>query len=160
MTDTTAKIRAKGLDATGVTEEIADEMYAHKGKHYMAIVELNVDETHDRADGKRKVDLVFTQVEPALDDRLDEHLRELTRTLHYNRKLHSPDEQLQIDTLDDVEPTVEGVVAAGQHFIAAHDDELPDPEDEPDDDQLEPEEPAAAEVIDPTNPFAVTTGGA
>jgi hypothetical protein len=45
MSDTTAKIRAKGLDATGVTETIASQMYTRKGSHYMAIVEIKVDET-------------------------------------------------------------------------------------------------------------------
>lgn len=112
MSDTTAKIRSKGLDATGVTEDIADELYAHKGRHYMAIVELKVDETHENAEGKRKVDLVLAQVEPAMDEQLAEHLRELQRTVYLNRQHVGA--QLAIDQeLTGDEPTVEGVVAAG-----------------------------------------------
>jgi len=86
MSDTHAKIRAKGLDATGVTEDLADQMYRSKGAHYMAIVEIRVDETHENAEGKRKVDLILTQVEPSTSPTLDDHLRELTRTLYYNRQ--------------------------------------------------------------------------
>lgn len=111
MTDTTAKIRAKGLDATGVTEEIASQMHSNKGGNYMAIVELRVDETHDKADGTHKVDLIITQVEPATDHHLEEHLRELTRTLYYNRGLRDPEQP----TLDGAGPerTTEDVLAAG-----------------------------------------------
>lgn len=113
MTDTTAKIRSKGLDATGVTERIAEEMFNRKGAHYMAIVEIKVDATHETADGKRGVDLILTQVEPATDDNLAEHLRELTRTVYFNRKLATDGPQLQIAG-DSDEPTVDAVIAAGR----------------------------------------------
>jgi hypothetical protein len=109
MPETTAKIRAKGLDTTGVTEDIANQMYAHRGKHYMAIVEVKVEETHEKADGTKKVDLILTQVEPAASDDLDEHLRELVRTLYYNR---GTGDQPTLGQGTD-EPTVEKVLAAG-----------------------------------------------
>jgi hypothetical protein len=113
MTDTTAKIRAKGLEATGVTEEIAGQMFSHVGRHYMAIVELEVVEPHGpNTEGKRRVDLVLHQVEPATDSHLDEHLRQLTRTLHANRTVRSESGDPTIDGLEDVEPSVEDVVAA------------------------------------------------
>jgi hypothetical protein len=111
MSDTTAKIRAKGLDATGVTETIASQMYTRKGSHYMAIVEIKVDETHENAEGKRKVDLVITQVEPSTDPTLDDHLRELTRTLYYNRQT-ADGNQPTLETGDTLEPTVEAVINA------------------------------------------------
>lgn len=111
MSDTTAKIRAKGLDATGVTEEIASQMYSRKGAHYMGIVEIKVDETHENAEGKRKVDLILTQVEPSTDRNLDEHLRELTRTLYYNRQT-ADGQQPTLETSDGIEPTVDAVIAA------------------------------------------------
>ena len=110
MTDTTAKVRAKGLDATGVTEEIAEKMYAHKGKHYMAIVEVMVDERHDKAGGKKRVDLVIEQFEPAIDTDLADHLRELTRTLYANRA--QADGQAAID--DSLTPDLKDAVAAGR----------------------------------------------
>jgi hypothetical protein len=112
MTDTTAKVRAKGLDATGVTEDIANQMYAHKGKHYMAIVEVKVDERHDKAGGQRRVDLVIEQFEPAVDDDLEAHLRELTRTLYANRA-HA-DGQAAID--DTLTPSLTDAIKAGQGF--------------------------------------------
>ncbi|HEY1117705.1 MAG TPA: hypothetical protein VGE43_08370 [Acidimicrobiales bacterium] len=112
MTDTTAKIRAKGCDATGLTEDIASDMYRNKGRRYMAIVELKVEETHEKADGNRKVDLVMTMVEPAEDSNLDEHLRELTRTLHFNRGLDGHTGT----TTEGQERTVADVMASGQHF--------------------------------------------
>jgi len=109
MPDTTAKIRAKGLDATGVTEDLANQMHARRGKHYMAIVEVKVEETHEKSDGTKKVDLILTQVEPATTADLEEHLRELTRTLYYNR---GTGDQPTLPAGTD-EPTVEGVLAAG-----------------------------------------------
>lgn len=112
--DYSAKIRAKGLDATGVTEQLAAEMYRNKGRHYMAIVELRVDETHEKADGARKVDLILTQVEPATSTDLEEHLRELTRVGYLNRQ--QADGQLAIDTSLGQERTVADVLSSGQSF--------------------------------------------
>lgn len=110
--DYTAKIRAKGLDATGVTEQLAAEMFRNKGRHYIAIVELRVDETHEKADGARKVDLVLTQVEPASSVDLEEHLRELTRVGYLNRQ--RADGQLAIDESLGSERTVADVLASGK----------------------------------------------
>lgn len=114
MTDYIAKIRAKGLDSTGVTEEVARKMHANRGAYYMAIVELKVKRTDDDDDGQHGVDLILTQVEPATDTKLDDHLRELCRALHAARKLHGEDEQPQLDGVDDIEPKVSDVIARGQ----------------------------------------------
>lgn len=110
--DYTAKIRAKGLDATGITEQLAGEMYRNKGRHYMAIVEIKVDETHEKADGARKVDLILTQVEPATSTDLEEHLRELTRVGYLNRQRE--DGQMAIDESLGAERTVADVLASGK----------------------------------------------
>lgn len=115
MPDTTAKIRAKGLDTTGVTEELANQMFAHPGKHYMLIVEAKVEEVHRKVDGTQRVDLVLTQVEPATDERLDEHLRELTRTLYYNRGLNDAQPQLGDDNGPD--PKISDVIRDGQALV-------------------------------------------
>ncbi len=140
MTDYTAKIRAKGLDSTGVTEEIAQAMYNSPGRFTMAIVELkHVRQIHD-ADGDRQVELIINQIEPSTSPDLDAHLRNLTRTMHQNRALHSVDQQLQIETSDDLEPTIEQVIAAGEQHVAETDDQLPDPDD-PD---AEPQRPNPA----------------
>lgn len=120
MTDTTAKIRAKGCENTGITEEIANKMFHAVGSHYMAIVELEVAEPHGpTTDGKRRVDLTLTQVWPAEDDNLNDHLRELTRVLHQNKGIVGADgtrQQILLeegsDGRDGVEPTVDQVIAA------------------------------------------------
>lgn len=112
MPDITAKIRAKGCADTGVTEAIAQQLYASKGRRMMAIVELRSVERHEKADGERRVDVVLTQVEPATDDLLAEHLRELTRTMYFNRQL-AEGTQPTLDG-DGIEPKVADVLAAGR----------------------------------------------
>lgn len=115
MSDHTAKIRAKGTDATGLTEDLAAKLYARKGSRIIAIVELHAVERHEKADGSKRVDLVIDLLEPAEDDTVAEHLREITRTLYNNRAL--ADGQLTID--QSLEPKVADVLAKGaQH--AAH----------------------------------------
>lgn len=129
----TAKIRAKGLASTGVTEEVARRLYGRRGSHVMLIVEAKVAETHDRADGAHRVDLTVEQVEPANDPKVDEHLRELTRALHGQRRLHDEDDQPQIDGLDDIEPTVAQVMARGVP-LPLPDEQGDDQDDAADDD--------------------------
>lgn len=111
MTDYTAQIKAKGLDSTGVTEDIARQLYANLGRHEMFIVEGRVDARTEGNDGTHKVQLSLTMVEPAVDAQVAEHLRELARTLYQNRALS--DGQLAIDHFLDDEPTVDQVVNAG-----------------------------------------------
>lgn len=141
MTDT-AKIRAKGLNATGITEDIVTRLADANGGHLVAVIELKVDEIHNKVDGDRRVDLVITQCEPAPDQNTVDHLRNLQRSFYYERKLHSEDEQLQIETREDLEPTVEQVLAAGKEFERTQDEPLPDPTDN---DEPEHEDPAEAE---------------
>ncbi len=119
MPDTTAKIRAKGLDATGITEELAEKMYAHKGKRYMGIVELQVDEIHEKTDGKRRVDLILTLVEPATDARLEDHLRELTRVCYFNRQTDTP---LPLSDADGPDPKIEDVIRNGEALVERDED--------------------------------------
>lgn len=116
MPDTTARIRAKGTDSTGLTEEDARRMHGEVGKHYMAIVELKVAQKHGPdAEGQRGVDLTIEQLEPAeRGSDLEAHLRELTRTVYQNRALNSEDQQLQIETAGDLERSVPDVIAAGK----------------------------------------------
>lgn len=113
MTDYTGQIRAKRLGNTGITEDHVQEMFANKGGYHMAVVELRVDEVHDKVDGKRKVDLIIDNVELAPNDDTVAHLRNLQRSFHYERKLHSEGETLDIDGADDLEPKVADVLAEG-----------------------------------------------
>lgn len=119
MSDTTAKIRAKGCENTGLDEELARRLHDGKpGKHLMAIVELRYVQPHGPdTEGKRAVDLVITQLEPTEDSNVEEHLRNLQRQLYYERQLAAGgDGQLQLNTQSDVEPTVEETLLAGKRF--------------------------------------------
>lgn len=125
MTDTNVKIRAKGCASTGVTDDLATQMYANKGSRYMAIIELKVEETHEKADGDRKVDLIITELEPVVDGKLngtlDEHVRTIQAALYRNRKLVEDGQTLPFDSQGD-EPTVEGVIAAGRALVEEDED--------------------------------------
>jgi len=116
---TTAKIRAKGLSATGMTEDLATKLYHQPGGRIMAIVELKVDETHEKADGDQKVDFVITELEPVVDGQLngqvDEAVRRIHRALYMNRQLaEGGDAQLD---LENDEPTVPEVLAAAAALV-------------------------------------------
>lgn len=108
------RIQAKGTDGLGVTEDLARQMClpSGKGKCYMAVVEVMVDWVRDGREQK-VAHLSIEQFWPATDDQLDEHLRNLTRTLHQNAALASEDQQLAIDTGDDLAPKVSDVLAEG-----------------------------------------------
>lgn len=108
------RIKGKGTDGLGVTEDLARKMClpSSKGKCYMAVVEVMVDVIHDGREQKVS-DLAIQQFWPATDDKLDDHLRNLTRTLHQNHALASEDQQLAIDTGDDLAPKVSDVLAEG-----------------------------------------------
>lgn len=111
MPDTTATINARGLDKTGFDEALISHLFHGKvGRHVLALVELQVVDTHGpNIKGKSKVMLNISQIDPVTDDNLDEHVRELQRTLRYNRGLDGHTGT----TTDGQEPTVEQVLAAG-----------------------------------------------
>lgn len=115
MSDTYAKIQSKGLDATGVTEAVATELFNKVGSHMMAVVDLQVvDKAGPNLKGKRSVVLVIDSIEPAPNEQVAEHLRELTRSFYYERQLANG----QAPTLplagESSEPDLEAVVNAGQ----------------------------------------------
>ncbi|GAW57621.1 hypothetical protein, partial [Nocardioides sp. PD653] len=120
-----AKIRGKGLENTGVTEDLARTMYNTLERSTLAIVRLTHKRQINDADAGRTVELSIDMLEPSTSAELDDYLLNLCKTLHQNRTLKSEDAQLQIDTIDDLEPTVEQVIQAGQQHIAQTDDELP-----------------------------------
>lgn len=143
-----AKVRGKGLENTGVTEDLAKTMYGTLGRSTMAIVRLVHKRQINDDDTGRTVELVIDLLEPSTSTDLDEHLRELTRTLHQNRALKADDQQLEINTLDDVEPTVEQVIAAGAQHIAETDDELPDSDEDDEDARAKADEQLTEDWVD------------
>ena len=112
MSDTHAKIAAKGLAFTGFTEELASELFHKVGTHLMAIVDLQVvDRSGPNVKDKRQVHLIIDGIEPATDDDMAEHLRELSRVGYLNRA-HANGTATINSELDN-ERTVADVMAAG-----------------------------------------------
>lgn len=110
--DYTGTIKNKRLKNTGFTEDILRKAHTRPGRRIMAIVELVVDDAHNKHDAPNHVDFTIEQVVPFLEDRDESHLRQLTRSSHQQRILNSDGEQLSIETGDDVEPSVEKIIAA------------------------------------------------
>lgn len=106
MPDTTARVRAKGLDATGVTEALAERLWgrAHggqPGEYLVALVELQAVEPHGPSvDGKKRIDLVLTIVEPAMDKATEDTVRELMRAMVSQRRIEEGEIPLDGTTLD------------------------------------------------------------
>lgn len=112
---TTAKVLAKGTKNTGLTEELAKKLYDNLGSKVLVIVELQSDKRGDDRAGNEHVDLSILSMEPVVAD-AEDHVRGLQRAMFMNRKLHSTEAQPTLDTLDDVEPKVEEVMAKGVAF--------------------------------------------
>lgn len=86
-----AKVRAKGLEATGVTEELASQMFATMGQTTLAIVELAHVEQHNKSNGDRRIDLTIELLEPSRSEKMDDHLRELMRAMYADRRAKDGD---------------------------------------------------------------------
>ncbi len=121
--DYMAKVRSKGLDATGVTENIARSMFSTLGGHTMAIIELKHVKQSTDAEGKHSVELVITTLEPATDDRTANHLRELARGLYRTRPEVEGQEVLK--GVESGEPAVEDIVTQGDALIERDEDGNP-----------------------------------
>jgi hypothetical protein len=85
-----AKINAKGLDTTGVTEDHARKMAAHLGSHHLFVVEARAATVLTDEEGNQQVALVLTQVEP-VPGAQEDTVREFLRALYRQR----PDQQGQ-----------------------------------------------------------------
>lgn len=111
--DYAASITTKGLDGTGLTEDIARKLYSRRGRKAMAVVELVVDETSDKRDGTHKVALAIAGLELVLDHPdIENHLRDLQQTIYANRQ--RADGQMAIDESLGGERTVADVLASGK----------------------------------------------
>lgn len=87
----TAKIRSKGLDGTGVDEDVAQSMYSKMGSATLAIVELEHVERHDKSNGDHMVHLAIGFCEPITDADLEDTVRRLVRSIYHDRKAASGD---------------------------------------------------------------------
>ena len=167
MPETTAKIRAKGLATTGVSEDLAQHMFNQgAGQYHMAIVELMTVEPHGpTAEGKRRIDLVLTQVEPATTIEAERVLRDLARAIAMARRVE--DGQLTLDGTNNPQEALTAATAAAEAYVQRDEDgkvtgvwdgdpdggtevteESPWGDGEPEPEDSEPEEePAHANVV-------------
>jgi hypothetical protein len=112
MTDTSAKLKGRELATLGVTPDLAKEMYAHKGKHYMVIAEVAVDARHDAK--AKVVDLAVESLEVATTDEVVDYLRNLANTIYQNRGVTEAQQALD----DSLTPSLADALAAGQQHVA------------------------------------------
>jgi hypothetical protein len=112
---TTAQIASKGCNSTGITEEIAQSLHNQLGKKLLCVVELVAETRTENRTGDEKVGLTILTIEPAPNGMTADHLRELARAFHYERKIGEEGPTLPMPG-DSPEPTVEEVTKAGaQH---------------------------------------------
>jgi hypothetical protein len=109
---TTATIKGKGCNATGITEDLAKLCHDRLGRKVLAVVELQADSRTENTNGDESVTLKILTVEPAPNAQTEDHLRELARSFYYERQL--AEGQAPTLNLDgSPEPDVETVLAAG-----------------------------------------------
>lgn len=146
---TTAAIRAKGLDSTGITEELAARMYNNVGGHYLAIVDLKVAFHGEDDDSNRKVALVIDQIEPVIDGKLNgaivDHVRDIQAALHRNRMLAENGPQLPLDGQPTAPSTTE-VLEQGKGVVGRDDQGPVILDDSPDDESWEYDHPEGTSV--------------
>lgn len=79
-----AKIKGKGTDTTGYTEDHARAAAASLGGHTLAIVDLRAHTKQIDEDGNETVMLAIDQLEP-VPEHMEEQVRELMRALYRQR---------------------------------------------------------------------------
>lgn len=146
MNDITAQIAGKGCNATGITEDLAKKLHDQLGRKVVAVVELVSEDRSEKRNGKEKVTLSILTIEPAPNAATEDHLRELARAFHYERKLSEDGPQL-MEPGDGPAPSVSDVLQHGKGVLTVDDDGearlFGDNDDldafpEPDDSALEP----------------------
>jgi hypothetical protein len=115
---TTAKIAAKGTKGTGITEDLAATLHDNLGKTIVAVVEITAETRSENRKGDETVGLSIGTIEVAPDGMAADHVRELARSFHYERRLAEDGPTLPTPG-DDIEPKVADVLAAGK-ALAPH----------------------------------------
>lgn len=111
--DFTGTVNSKKLTGTGITPGILRRHHASKSGRMVIVAAVHVAQTHDNVeDGTGAVNYVIDDLEvaPAI---AEEHVRELIRSFHYERKLTEEGPMLDDDGLT---PSIGDAVASGiQH---------------------------------------------
>lgn len=111
---TTAKIAAKGCQGTGITEDLASTLHDQLGKTIVAVVELTAEARSEKRNGDESVVLNIGTIEVAPNGMTADHLRDLARSFHYERRLAEDGPTLTGD--DGPEPKVADILAAGERY--------------------------------------------
>ena len=111
---TTAKIAAKGTNGTGITEDLAKRCHDQLGRKILAVVELVAESRSEKRSGDESVTLSILTLEPAPNAATEDHLRELARSFHYERRLAEGGDQTLPGTGDDIEPDLATVLEQGR----------------------------------------------
>lgn len=107
---TTAKIAALNkTDNTGITPDLADNMWHALGSHHIAVVDFRVVERSEGEDDTNGVKLEIAYLEPADDTDTTGYLQELQRALYRKRN-----PQPALTAGDTTEPGVDGIIHRGQ----------------------------------------------
>ena len=109
---TTASIATKGTKDTGITETLASKLHDNLGKKLLCVVELVAETRTEKRNGDEKVVLSILTIEPAPNNDTEDHLRELARSFHYERRVEIEGGQAHIPGTE-IEPKVTEVLAAG-----------------------------------------------
>lgn len=113
---TTANIAAKGTNGTGITEDLARTLHDQLGKTILAVVEIRSESRGENLKGDNTVKLAIQNIEVIPEDvGAAEHIREIAKVVHTNRKRAQDGPQLNFEG-DGPEPTVAQVLAGGQQF--------------------------------------------
>lgn len=111
--DYTGTIRAKGLKDTGITEAMLGRHHRSKNGRLMIVASVHVAGTSDNVDeGTGSVAYVIDDLEVA-PQLAEEHIRELVKSFHYERKLDEQGPGL-LDESDGLTPSIGDAVKAGQ----------------------------------------------
>jgi len=125
MAATEAKIAAKPTKNTGITTEIAQELYDRLGRTRVAIVEISSAAHTVDVDGKKSVQLKIGFIETPQDDEIDNHLRELAQALYRER---TP--QKALEAVSQQEPKAADLAKKGAGLFLVDPALPPNPSDE------------------------------
>jgi DNA segregation ATPase FtsK/SpoIIIE-like protein len=136
MSDIKADIASKSTKNTGITADVARELYDRLGRTRVAIVEITSTEFTDGLNGPKSVKLELGFIETTNDEEVDNFLRELAQALYRER---TP--QKELTSLSDQEPKPADLITTGAGLY------LVDPNLPPNPSEAELVEHAAALVV-------------
>jgi len=111
---TTAQINAKGTKGTGITDEIAKALHDNLGKTITIVAEVRSESRGENLKGDETVKLAIQNLEVIPEDAgAADHVREIAKTAHYNRRVAEEGPDLE---LDGPAPKVKDVLANGDRY--------------------------------------------